>query len=618
MTHLTALGMAAAMLAAALPAADRLPDWRRFAEGHEIPDENYSDQPYIVITKDGGWLCLLTTGSGREGVAGQHIVATRSTDKGRTWTPLVDIEPANGPEASWVMPVITPGGRVYAFYTYNKDNIRDSLSLVESQRARVDTFGAYAYKYSDDGGRTWSKDRYYIPMRPLRIEKKNPLGPGQPLFWGIGEPIVDRGDAFLGAAKIAYFGHGFMAEDRGVIFHSPNLLTESDPRKHKWNMLPEGDEGLGTVAGPVADEHNLVALSDGSLYAMARTIEGYPVHYYSRNRGRTWTPPEYATYTPGGRKFRHPRACPRLWKTSNGKFLFWFHNNGHKWYAAEEALTSRNIAWLAGGIEKNGKIHWSQPEIVRYVDATSEGCSYPDLVEQDGRYYIAATQKTSARINEVPARWLEMLWDQPGRTVAAEEGLAAKLDGAQLAPGTDAAMPPLPDLRAGGGFTLDFRIYMTYAEPGQVLLDSRSEPDRPGVSLTVGRRQTLELEISDGERRFRWDSDPFTVPPDKWNHVSFIVDGGPKTISVVVNGVLCDGGGSDERKFGYGRFVQSQYPSRNPKDYVLKEEMGDVTGGPRLRILPKIQKGAALQALRIYRRPLMVTEAVGNFRAGGK
>ncbi len=604
------------VLLAPLCMAQRMPDWRRFVEGHEIPDENYSDQPYIVTTKDGAWLCVLTTGGGREGQSGQHVVSTRSTDLGKTWSPLVDIEPSDGPEASWVMPVITPAGRVYAFYTYNKDNIRDSLSLAENARKRVDTFGSYAYKYSDDGGKSWSKDRFYIPMRPLKIERKNPLGPNQPLFWGIGEPIVDRSDVFFGAAKIAYFGYGFMAEDRGVIIHSPNLTTENDPKKHKWNMFPDGDEGLGSVAGPVADEHNLVALKDGSLYVMARTIEGHPVHYYSRDRGRTWTKPEYATYAPGGQKIRHPRACPRLWKTSNGRFLFWFHNNGHKWYSQEEALTSRNIAWLAAGDERNGKIHWSQPEIVRYVDATSEGCSYPDLVEQDGRYFIAATQKTSARINEVPRQWLDMLWDQPNRKTVARDGLVAEHDKARLNSGAKLPMPSLANLRDGGGFTLDFQIRMTYAEPGQVLLDSRATPDGPGIVLTTGRRHTLELEISDGQRKARWGADPFTVGPDKNHHVSFIVDGGPKVIAAVVNGVLCDGGESDERKFGYGRFVQSVYPSREPKDYIVKEEMGNVSGGQQISVLPKIEKDTVLDSLRVYNRPIMITEAISNHRAG--
>ena len=36
----------------------------------------------------------------------------------------VDIEPSTGPEASWVMPLAVPGGRVYVFYTYNSENLR--------------------------------------------------------------------------------------------------------------------------------------------------------------------------------------------------------------------------------------------------------------------------------------------------------------------------------------------------------------------------------------------------------------------------------------------------------------------------------------------------------------
>lgn len=607
--------LAAALLQAAAADPAQVPDWRRFSEGYEIPDENYSDQPYVVITRDGAWLCVLTTGTGVEGESRQHIVSTRSTDMGKTWGPLVDIEPADGPEASWVMPVITPRGRVYVFYTYNKDNIRDSGSLVESARRRVDTLGAYAYKYSDDGGLSWSKDRYYVPMRPLRIESKNPLGPGQPLFWGIGKPIVDRGDVFFGASKIAYFGHGFMAEDRGAIFRSPNLLSEDDPRKHKWETLPEGDEGLASVNGPVCDEHNLVALSDGSLYAMARTIEGRPVHYYSRDRGRTWTAPEYASYTPGGRQFRHPRACPRLWKTSDGRFLFWFHNNGHKWYNSDEAMGSRNIAWLSGGIERNGRIHWSQPEIVRYVDNISEGPSYPDLVEQNGRFFITATQKTSARIGEIPSAWLAMLWDQPGRKSVSRDGLQVDtgLNGA-----TEIDFPALPDLRTGGGFSIDLWLRMVYAEPGQVLLDSRAAPGSAGIVLTTGRRHTLELEISDGVRKFRWDTDPGTVGPDARHHVTFTVDGGPKVISSVVDGVFCDGGASDQRMYGYGRFTQTVYRSRKPGDVEVREEIGNVTGGPRLKVLPRAEKGTVLERLRIYGRAITTTEAVGNWRAGSK
>ena len=75
-------------------------DARNLSGGREIPVENYCDQPYVLRTDDGAWLCTVTTGPGKEGNPGQHIVAMRSTDQGKTWTDRVDVEPSGGPESS--------------------------------------------------------------------------------------------------------------------------------------------------------------------------------------------------------------------------------------------------------------------------------------------------------------------------------------------------------------------------------------------------------------------------------------------------------------------------------------------------------------------------------------
>ena len=83
-----------------LASATGAQDTRNIHTGWEIPTEAYADQPYIVKTDDGAWLCILTTGSGQEGAKGQHVVSLRSIDQGRTWSKPVDVEPANGPEAS--------------------------------------------------------------------------------------------------------------------------------------------------------------------------------------------------------------------------------------------------------------------------------------------------------------------------------------------------------------------------------------------------------------------------------------------------------------------------------------------------------------------------------------
>ncbi|MFO7945188.1 MAG: sialidase family protein, partial [Armatimonadota bacterium] len=148
-------------------------DWRNIDNGYEIPAENYCDQPYVIVADDGAWVCTLTTGTGAEGGQKQHVIAARSTDHGEAWSEPVDIEPAGPPESSWVMPLKLPSGRIYAFYVYNKDNLREVIAD-QGTIKRVDTLGYYAFRYSDDNGKSWSDERYYIPVRETDIDRRNP------------------------------------------------------------------------------------------------------------------------------------------------------------------------------------------------------------------------------------------------------------------------------------------------------------------------------------------------------------------------------------------------------------------------------------------------------------
>jgi hypothetical protein len=85
------------------------------------------------------------------------------------------------------------------------------------------------------------------------------------------------------------------------------------------------------------------------------------------------------------------------------------------------------------------------------------------------------------------------------------------------------------------------------------------------------------------------------------HHVVIVVDGGPKIITFVVDGVLGDGG--EERQFGWGRFSPN-----------LRAPNPDPTAGPDSK--PKVRIDAAVASLRIYNRALRTSEAVGNWRAG--
>ncbi len=379
--------------------------------GREIPSEGYCDQPYVVKLVDGTWLCTMTTGTGHEGQTGQHIVSCRSRDRGKTWSPLVDIEPAHGPEASWVMPYLTGYGRVYVFYTYNAENMRTVLADTEYARKRVDTLGEYALKYSDDGGLTWSGMRWFIPVRATAIDRHNPYQGIVRFFWGVGKPMRHRGAMVLGFSKVGKFGIGFLETSESWFLRCANIETERDPTKLMWQTLPKGDHGLKSPTGPIAEEVNLVTLSDGSLFCTYRTVAGHPCHAYSRDDGMTWTPPAFMTYCPDGALVDHPRAANFVRKLSEGpcagRYIYWFHNHGGKDYQG------RNPAYLLGGVEKDspdGKvIHWGRPVAVLYDRDKAVRISYPDFIWDDG-LYITETQKKIARVHRIPDKLLQSLW----------------------------------------------------------------------------------------------------------------------------------------------------------------------------------------------------------------
>jgi hypothetical protein len=596
--------------AAAFAASASARDPRNLRHGLEIPSESgYADQPYIVVTHDGQWLCTLTTGKGREGRRGQHVVSTRSSDRGKSWTPLVDIEPAGGPEASWVIPLVVPSGRVYVFYDFNGDEVN---TLGAQKGIRADMLGWYVCKYSDDDGRSWSPQRYRLPMRVTACDRANDWQGKVQIFWGIDKPKIAGSCAIFGFTKL---GKYILNNGEGWLFRSDNILTEPDATKIRWQLLPEGDHGIRAPEfGSIQEEHNIVALSGQKLYCAYRTATGHPCHSYSSDGGHTWTAPEFMTYSPGGRKVRNPRACPKLWRTANGKFLFWFHNNGHESFNDGKSAGSRNIAWLAGGLEIQGKLYWSQPEIVLYDPNPLSGPSYPDLVEQDGRYWISETQKTHARVHELDPEMLEGLWNQESNRSIATKGQVLAAGRSDLRNGK-VEMPRLPNLKDGGGFAIDLWITLRDLAPGQIVLDSRDGGSK-GIALTTSEGGALRLDFSDGLHAAGWDCDPGLLQPNKLHHVVFIVDGGPKVISAVVDGVLCDGGENPQRKYGYGRFVMAQYADKL-SDKINNpgvEEIGDVTGGKVLRIAPSLK--GQVSGLRIYDRYLRTSEAVGNFHAG--
>jgi hypothetical protein len=81
------------------------------------------------------------------------------------------------------------------------------------------------------------------------------------------------------------------------------------------------------------------------------------------------------------------------------------------------------------------------------------------------------------------------------------------------------------------------------------------------------------------------------------HHLVVNVDGGPKIITFVVDGILNDGG--DYRQFGWGRFSPNLY---------------GINGANLLRVGPNLE--GSILSIRLYDRYLTTSQAIGNYRAG--
>lgn len=547
-----------ALLLGLLCAACGAQDWRNIETGLEIPAEGYADMPLVVTLNDGSWLCTLTTGPGREGAPGQYAISVRSTDQGQTWSEPVPISPRitkHGSESSWVVPLHVPHqgsekfGRVYAFYVTNGDNITEVPGLEERDNDRVDMLGWYVSRFSDDAGETWSaQTRIDIPKTDADLN--NTFGGKVQMFWGVDEPITTHERTLIALTKIRTH---LVTDTEGWLLACDNLTAETDPAKHEWRLLPMGNDGdpqtwkglrSETNFRTTQAEHDLTALNKpGHFILINRTDTGVLSISRSTDDGSTWSEPEPMTY-PDGSAIRNPRANAKVWKTKHGRYLLWFHNHGGT------RFEDRNPGWLAGGIEHDGQIKWSQPEIALYHNDPSVRISYPDLIEDSGRYWITETEKETARVHEIDSSLIEGLW--------------AQLDDQHTPPTDKLTEPASIDLGAGQGFS----IALAFSNYDLATLSelASSGDERDGWTIRAVRGPSIEIELRSEGQTYTWQSDRVPSVAGKTHHAVITFDSGPAIVTMTINGKVHDGAG--KRQFGWGRFPRkfppiSLMPSQN-------------------------------------------------------
>ncbi len=529
---------------AQLPEAIRK-DWRNIANRRPIVGSGYADQPYLLKTDDGAWLCCVTVSTGEEGDPDQHVQVSRSLDCGRTWSGPVRLEPPDGRENSYAVMLKNSFGRIYIFYNHNTDNVREILRHDRrGSFSRVDSLGHFVFRYSDDHGRTWSPGRYEIPVREFLCDRENVYGGKIRFFWNVGKPFFRNGTAYVTLHKVGQMGTGFYQQSEGVLLASANLDTETDPEKLVWETLPDGETGLRAPAGggPIAEEQNCVVLSDGSICCSYRGIDGYGVEAYSRDGGHTFEPPHYKMHY-DGTPLKNPRACNVVWPYAPGKYLYWFHNHGgpfirkimnNKDPDLPTPYSDRNPVWVCGGTEfrtANGlELRWGDPEILLYDPDPEVRISYPDFLADGGRFYISETEKTTAGIHEIPEAFLDGLF-QPhtGTPLSHSEGDRIPVDSL------------LPDR------ILSFRFVLKKDEPGTWCRSVNS--DGVGCEFGMDSERRLRLDWTGPQQTVRIRSERMKKG---LHEAKFTLDPLAGIAMFYANGKFCDGG--EEKQFGWQRF----------------------------------------------------------------
>lgn len=429
---------------------------------HGTGIETKNESNCTVFLNNREWFTLWSQG-GRERNPDERLVGAVSSDEGMTWSkPFVIMEPDYDNELtfSYGIPVVIPDtGRVYIFFfSVWNTNMQDYLENPDKKPDAANRkypeheSGHLYFIYSDDNCRTWSeKRRIGLPQREIYsmpdrvhcwVNHPPKVMPGGKVIFTFSGWKMDIGPELR---------HGLtyqMRPSESNILLCENILTETNPDKLKFKLLPEGDKGirvdvkrflnkrplqkLHEIFGgdPEKNSHNfeemtIVAKSDGSWLGMGRTKLGSPCYTISKDEGHTWSSPEPLRYSPDGDFIKHPMTMCPIAKTSDGRFVLLFNNNDgsergsrHVW----DGFNNRNPLWMTVGLEiqgekRNGGLLFGKPEIIAEADRVGkmqqgkgDQISMPQFFERNGEYYVCYNiKKYDILLDRIPKEFLDKL-----------------------------------------------------------------------------------------------------------------------------------------------------------------------------------------------------------------
>jgi hypothetical protein len=265
---------------------------------------------------DGMWLTTWSQGSA-ECAPDEYIVFATSHDSGRTWSApqrIIGWRTEWQERIAYGIPFLVPKTeRLYLFFFIDH-------RIPAGQRPVVPERNGLHFIHSDDRGTTWSEPRKV----PVRLPEFS-FAPGHAHFWVNHSPVhLPTGEVVF---TVSLSPHGKywqlgVAEVRTI--HCENILTEPEPAKLRFRVLPEGETGIRVNAAKHAANPalaRLVAAFDPTQSAaeiawnfqemtivptsapdrwlgVGRCYLGSPAITVSQDRGKTWSPAEPLRFAP--------------------------------------------------------------------------------------------------------------------------------------------------------------------------------------------------------------------------------------------------------------------------------------------------------------------------------
>lgn len=278
--------------------------------------DTYNDHFQVIYDETRKCHYAFWTQATRESMPDHHTAFRKSTDGGRTWSPIRHLagttntnraETAKYIGASWQQPMLAKTGRLYVLWCRGYDHLMGG-------------------RYSDDGGQTWSEPQIvnFDPRTPREKAEKA----GRAAWWCNWQRPLRLGPE----------GHFLVGSSRGgdglEFWEFPNIDENPEIPDVKVVVHSNGDKALKVpkdeTGHAICEEASIMRLPDGRLFAVMRATGGAAVWSESRDQGRSWRRPEQLRTEDGGRLIRHSVSpCPVYdWKgceAGSGTYFGLFH-----------------------------------------------------------------------------------------------------------------------------------------------------------------------------------------------------------------------------------------------------------------------------------------------------